>query len=294
MTIAGCQAEPPRADERENLRPRLALSQRLLEIADEAHSTTEQALVQAQLQKDSPTHIAVAERTHTHVSTLVRSLALTQAPEQSIVRLYVWVRLAEWACHNRVEADPVLVPDRPAPAPAVPAIFRAPARPLPLPAYVPSEVCVAASEDDVVVDLRVVRDVEAAAAAWRTQSCSSSSAVWSMALRRSGREMVTTPTDRPSWSSTSKVTGTAQPCPEASTVQIRSPSLTCESGATWTAVTVPATGDSTGISIFMDSRMASSSPGGVVSNSERGTVSPSTTTVTVASVDSSASLPPPS
>ena len=111
VTIAGCQAEAHRTDDRENLRQRLALSQRLLEIADEAHSTTEQALVQAQLQKDSPTHIAVAERTHTHVSTLVRSLALTQSPEQSIVRLYVWVRLAEWACHNRVEADPVLVPD---------------------------------------------------------------------------------------------------------------------------------------------------------------------------------------
>ena len=111
MTIAGCQAEPPRIDDRENLRQRLALSQRLLEIADEAHSTTEQAMVQALLQKDSPTHIAVAQRTHTHISTLVRSLALTQSPEQSIVRLYVWVRLAEWACHNRVESDPVLVPD---------------------------------------------------------------------------------------------------------------------------------------------------------------------------------------
>ena len=68
-------------------------------------------MLQALLQKDSPTHIAVAQRTHTHISTLVRSLALTQSPEQSIVRLYVWVRLAAWACHNRVESDPVLVPD---------------------------------------------------------------------------------------------------------------------------------------------------------------------------------------
>ena len=111
MTLMGCQAQSRSNDDQENLRHRLALSQRLLEIADEAHSTTEQAMVQALLQKDSPTHVAVAQRMHTHISTMVRSLALTQSPEQSVVRLYVWVRLAEWACHNRVEADPVVIPD---------------------------------------------------------------------------------------------------------------------------------------------------------------------------------------
>src|SRR4029079_18009584 len=40
----------------------------------------------------------------------------------------------------------------------------------------------------------------------------------------------------------------------------RSPSLICVSGATAISVTVPATGATTGISIFIDSRMTSSSP----------------------------------
>lgn len=109
--VTACRMDDRTADDRENLRQRLALSQRLLEIADEAHSSTDQTVVQALLEKDSPEHLASAQRMHSHVSTIVRSLALTQSPEQSIVRMYVWVRLAEWACHNRVEANPELVPD---------------------------------------------------------------------------------------------------------------------------------------------------------------------------------------
>ena len=42
--------------------------------------------------------------------------------------------------------DSVLVPDRPAPAPTVPAVYLAPALPAPLPAYVPSEAATAASD----------------------------------------------------------------------------------------------------------------------------------------------------
>src|SRR5947209_8733500 len=45
---------------------------------------------------------------------------------------------------------------------------------------------------------------------------------------------------------------------------IRSPSWTWSLGATLTSVTVPAVGDSTGISIFIDSRMATVSPSAMV------------------------------
>ena len=50
--------------------------------------------------------------------------------------------------------DSVLVPDRPAPAPTVPVVYLAPARPLPVPAYVPSVAAAQDPADDVVVDLR--------------------------------------------------------------------------------------------------------------------------------------------
>jgi ketosteroid isomerase-like protein len=67
--------------------------------------------------------------------------------------------------------DSVLVPDRPAPDLRWPAIYLAPARPLPVRAAVSAashEASDQAVDGDVVVDLRVVPDIEVAAAEWRT------------------------------------------------------------------------------------------------------------------------------
>ena len=67
--------------------------------------------------------------------------------------------------------DSVLVPDRPAPDLRWPAIYLAPARPLPVRAAVPAasyEASDQAVDDDVVVDLCVVQDVKVAAVEWRT------------------------------------------------------------------------------------------------------------------------------
>jgi ketosteroid isomerase-like protein len=67
--------------------------------------------------------------------------------------------------------DSVLVPDRPAPDLRWPAIYLAPARQLPVQAAVSAasyEASDQAVDDDVVVDLRVVQEIEVAAAAWRT------------------------------------------------------------------------------------------------------------------------------
>ena len=68
--------------------------------------------------------------------------------------------------------DSFLVPDRPAPAPKWPAQYLPPARPEPVrrtgvPAAAP-ETGAEAVDDDVVVDLRLVTDLELAAASWRT------------------------------------------------------------------------------------------------------------------------------
>jgi len=43
-------------------------------------------------------------------------------------------------------------------------------------------------------------------------------------------------------------------------VATKAPSMTCPPSSTWMALTVPATGASTGISIFMDSKIISSCP----------------------------------
>jgi ketosteroid isomerase-like protein len=67
--------------------------------------------------------------------------------------------------------DSVLVPDRPAPDLRWPAIYLAPARQLPVQAAVSAasyEASDQAVDDDAVVDLRVVQEIEVAAAAWRT------------------------------------------------------------------------------------------------------------------------------
>jgi len=110
-TVSACNTQPNAADARADLRNRVQLSDRLLEIADDASSVTANTVTRAILNHDSPAHIASLERTRSGVLATVRSMALTPNPETGIVRLYVWSRLATWTCGNRVAAAPDMVVD---------------------------------------------------------------------------------------------------------------------------------------------------------------------------------------
>lgn len=94
-----------------DLRSRVELADRLLEIADDASSVTNDTVSRALIRRDSAIHVAALERSRSDVIATVRSMALTPNPEEGIVRLYVWSRLAKWTCHNRVAVAPDIVLD---------------------------------------------------------------------------------------------------------------------------------------------------------------------------------------
>lgn len=101
VSITACQSAAP-IDEKIELRSRVALAEELLEVADFASSVCLEGVAQAVLNKDMPLKIALAERTLTDVTSTVTALALTSNPEEGLIRLYVWTRLAEFACQNRM------------------------------------------------------------------------------------------------------------------------------------------------------------------------------------------------
>ena len=110
-TASACTTQPNTAESKSELQSRVQLSERLLEITDDASSVTADTVARALLQHDSAIHIAALERSRSAVMATVRSMALTPNPEEGIVRLYVWSRLAKWACEHRVAAAPDLVVD---------------------------------------------------------------------------------------------------------------------------------------------------------------------------------------
>lgn len=106
-----CTSPPNAARGKSDLRSRVELANHLLEIADDAASVTNDTVSRALIRRDSPLHVAVLERNRSDVTASVRSMALSPNPEEGIVRLYVWSRIAKWTCENRVAAAPDMVVD---------------------------------------------------------------------------------------------------------------------------------------------------------------------------------------
>ena len=108
---AGCM---PTADlnapQRADLRNRVELATKCMDIADFAASTFEQEVARALLENRSSIEIAVLEFDRNHVKSTARALALNPDPVYAIVDLYVWCHLGHWACGNRVRLNPQLVP----------------------------------------------------------------------------------------------------------------------------------------------------------------------------------------
>ena len=99
------------APQREDLRNRVELATKCLDIADFTASTFEQECARALLENRPAMEIAVLEYDRNHVKSTVRALALNPEPAFAIVDLYVWSHLGHWACANRVRLNPKLVPD---------------------------------------------------------------------------------------------------------------------------------------------------------------------------------------
>lgn len=112
LASAGCMsAAPTDAPMREDLRNRVELGTKCLDIADYAASTFEQETTRALLENRPSQEVAILEFQRNGVKATVRALALNPEPAYAIVDLYAWAQIAQWCCTNRVRLNPTLIPD---------------------------------------------------------------------------------------------------------------------------------------------------------------------------------------
>lgn len=104
-TLGGCAQHRLRSEkETQNLRNAVELSARLLDIADFTTSVFDQELMRAYYDGVPEDQYSALLRARNGPVSTVRALALTSDPGESLVDLYVYVRLARWACENRIAA----------------------------------------------------------------------------------------------------------------------------------------------------------------------------------------------
>lgn len=104
-TSGGCAQHRLRSEkETQNLRNAVELSARLLDIADYTTSVFDQELTRAYYDGVPEDQYSALMRARNGPVSTVRALALSADPGEALVDLYVYVRLARWACENRAAA----------------------------------------------------------------------------------------------------------------------------------------------------------------------------------------------
>lgn len=111
LAAGGCATvSSSNAPQREDLRNRVELAVKCLDIADFTASVFEQECARALLENRPAMEVAILEYDRNHVKSTVRALALNPEPAFAIVDLYVWSHLGRWACANRVRLNPAMMP----------------------------------------------------------------------------------------------------------------------------------------------------------------------------------------
>lgn len=92
-------------------RTREELAQALLDLADLTISRFEAAYLKAVFEKAEPHKLAVLAMIRNEVAMNVRAIALGDDPGRDLVDLYVWSRVSQVACRNRVRRAPEMFID---------------------------------------------------------------------------------------------------------------------------------------------------------------------------------------
>jgi hypothetical protein len=87
-------------------RTREELAQALLDLADLTISRFESAYMNAAFDGTEPRKLAILAMTRNEVAMNVRAIALGDDPGRDLVDLYVWSRVSEVSCRNRVKKAP--------------------------------------------------------------------------------------------------------------------------------------------------------------------------------------------
>ena len=109
---AGCAAPAKDAPgyDKEALRKDVALATKLMDLADLASAEARVQYVRLLVQRAPDFQVAAIAKQQAGISSVVRAMALEPAPIQGLVQMYIWSRMARFACENRRQARPESVP----------------------------------------------------------------------------------------------------------------------------------------------------------------------------------------
>lgn len=105
--LAACSAPQPAEDPaKEALRHDIVLATQLMGVADLAQSITRDDLSRLLLADAPGEHVAYAARVHAGVTSTLQGFALDPTPKSGLARMYVWCRIGQAACANRLRLNP--------------------------------------------------------------------------------------------------------------------------------------------------------------------------------------------
>jgi hypothetical protein len=106
VTLAGCTGAPQTSTEMAQLRSSVQLSARLLDASDTTSAAFDRIVNKALMESAPPRELYSYMLTRAEATANVRALALGADPAGALVDLYVFSKLALWACENRTRLHP--------------------------------------------------------------------------------------------------------------------------------------------------------------------------------------------
>jgi hypothetical protein len=107
LLLASCSA-PQYADgrEKEMLRRNATLSNQLMGLADLAGALWQEQVTRALAEGRTELQIATLARLHAGIASVTRAIAINSSPQEGLTTMYIWIKLGEHACRNRVRLMP--------------------------------------------------------------------------------------------------------------------------------------------------------------------------------------------
>ena len=113
VLLPACAAPPSSAAaaEKEALRRNAVLGGQLMGLADLGAALTKEQATRAVAEHRTELQTTTMARLHAGIASAMRSMAVNASPHEGLVTMYIWVKLGEHACRNRVRLVPEYVVD---------------------------------------------------------------------------------------------------------------------------------------------------------------------------------------
>lgn len=111
IAVPGCQTTPQAEDpSKAQFRRDMVIAMQLMDVADLAHALTRTVYVDALVRRRPDIEIAAIAKMHAGISSTTRAMAVDPTPMVGLVQMYIWSKMAVFACQNRVATSPEAVP----------------------------------------------------------------------------------------------------------------------------------------------------------------------------------------